>query len=85
MWLPIASLVLSGAAIVGFPLNITLFDLPGLLAAAIGYLAYRRTKHGSQKAQRLGVIALVAGLAAAAIGTLWLGVALVVSGTAIFE
>jgi len=85
MWLPIVSLVLSGAAIVGFPLSITLFDLPGLLAAAIGYLAYRRTKDGPQPSRRLGVIALVTGLAAAAFGAAWLGVALVVSGTAIFD
>jgi hypothetical protein len=85
MLLPIVSLVVSGLAILGFPLNITLFDLPGLLAAAIGYLAFRRAKDGPPAARRLGIIALVAGLAAAAIGTLWLGVALIVSGTAIFD
>jgi hypothetical protein len=85
MLLPIVSLVVSGAAIIGFPLSIKLIDLPGLLAAAIGYLAYRRTKDGPQPQRRLGAAALVAGLAAAAIGAVWLGVALVVSGTAIFD
>jgi apolipoprotein N-acyltransferase len=82
--LPVVSLVVSGCAIVAFPLAIPLFDLPGLLAALLGYVAFRGTRQAAPAQRRLGEIALASGATAAVIGALWLGVALVVSGTEIF-
>jgi hypothetical protein len=81
---PIVSFVISGAVIVASCVAPLAALAGGPVSALVGYLAYRRTRTSAREHAR-GSVALAVGLFPLVAGALWFGVALVVSGPAVFS
>lgn len=83
--LPIVSLAASAVVLSTSVSFLQVLTVPlGLGCLALGYLAHRRTRAGTPRDRALGLAALVAAVLPLVAGIFILGVALMVSGFAVF-
>ncbi|GAB1641336.1 hypothetical protein [Krasilnikovia sp. MM14-A1259] len=82
--LPRFTLWVAGATVLTAPLLLLWSFVPGTLSLVLGVLAYRSTRHAAPRDATRGSMALAAGVVAFLAGLAILGIAFIVSGTAIF-
>lgn len=82
--LSITSVVISGIHIVMTPVSLNVFGLSSLVCLGLGVVAFRRTRDSTSSDRSLGEVALYTGVAALACAAVWGGVALLVSGPAVW-